>query len=179
MLALRPTRLPRRLASYSAFAIILVAFAMLAAVKPAAAATLTGQVVGLTDGDTVTVLDASKTQHKVRLAGIDAPEKRQPFGDRSRQSLAALVFGHHVLVEWNKTDRYGRLIGKVVVSGRDACLEQVRRGMAWHYKAYAREQSPADQVAYASAEDEARRARRGLWRDTAPVAPWEFRHGRR
>lgn len=146
---------------------------------PASAAQLEGEVVGLSDGDTVTVLDATRTQHKVRLAGIDAPEKSQPFGNRSRQHLADLVFRKQVVVEWSKRDRYGRIVGKVLVSGRDACLAQVTAGLAWHYKAYQREQSPADQVAYATAEEVARSKRTGLWQEPAPIAPWDFRHGRR
>jgi endonuclease YncB( thermonuclease family) len=131
--------------------------------------------VGLSDGDTVTVLDGNHRQYKVRLAGIDAPERRQPFGDRSRQALAAMVFRQHVAVEWHKTDRYGRLVGVVRISGRDVGLEQVKSGLAWHYKAYQSEQTKADRMLYDQAEEQARVARRGLWRDPLPEAPWEFR----
>ena len=144
----------------------------------AAAATLLGMVVGLSDGDTITVLDATKTQYRVRLAGIDAPEKRQAFGDRSRQSLADLVFRKQVTVEYSKTDRYGRLIGKVLVGNLDACLEQVQRGLAWHYKAYERQQAPDDRWSYAKAEQYARRERKGLWQDNVVVPPWDFRRHR-
>lgn len=135
-----------------------------------------GVVVGVADGDTITLLDASKTQHKVRLAGIDAPEKRQPFGGRSRESLSELVAAQTVVVETDKKDRYGRTVGKILLDGQDINLEQIRRGMAWHYKTYAREQSPEDRRAYAEAEQEARKARLGLWRDAAPLPPWDFRH---
>ena len=145
----------------------------------ATAAILEGDVVGITDGDTVTLLDASKVQFKIRLAGIDAPEKRQPFGQRSQQNLAALVFQRRVTVEWFKYDRYGRVIGKIVVGGQDANLTQVAAGMAWHYKAYQREQSPADRERYAAAEDKARASRTGLWSEPNPTAPWDFRHFRR
>lgn len=100
--------------------------------KAAHGDTLYGFVVGLSDGDTVTVLDSSKAQHKVRLGGIDAPEKKQAFGERSRQSLSDLVFHKQVEVEFSKTDRYGRIVGKVLVSNVDAGLEQVKRGLAWH-----------------------------------------------
>jgi len=140
------------------------------------ASTMTGLVVGIADGDTLTLLDAERVQHKIRLAGVDAPEKRQAFGDRSKQSLAALVFRKHVVVEWNKHDRYGRVIGRVLIGDEDVCLAQVRVGMAWHYKAYEREQSPADRERYAQAELEARASKRGLWRDPAPTPPWVFRH---
>jgi endonuclease YncB( thermonuclease family) len=145
----------------------------------AVAATLRGEVVGLADGDTVTVLDASKTTHKIRLAGIDAPEKRQPFGERARQNLSTLVFRKQVTVEWSTQDRYGRIVGKVLVNGEDAGLAQIRSGLAWHYKAYQRQQAAPDRVIYADAESAARQARRGLWSEAAAVAPWDFRRERR
>lgn len=141
----------------------------------AQAETITGKVVGVTDGDTVTLLDDAKRQHKIRLSGIDAPEKSQAFGQRSKESLSDLVFAKTVDVETDKVDRYGRRVGKIWVNGIDANLEQINRGMAWHYKQYAREQSKADQREYAEAEDEAREGKRGLWKDVDPVAPWEFR----
>ena len=140
------------------------------------AADLRGRVVAVSDGDTVTILDAERHQHKVRLAGIDAPEKAQAFGQASKISLSDQIFGREVAVTWDKRDRYGRIIGKISVDHLDVCLEQVRRGMAWHYKQYARDQAPDDRVTYAEAEVAARAARAGLWRDVAPVAPWEWRH---
>ena len=121
------------------------------------------------------MLDDAKRQHKIRLSGIDAPEKNQAFGQRSKESLSDLVFAKTVDVETDKVDRYGRRVGKIWVNGIDANLEQIKRGMAWHYKQYAREQSKEDQREYAEAEDEAREAKRGLWKDVEPVAPWEFR----
>lgn len=145
----------------------------------AGAQTIAGKVVAVTDGDTVTVLDASKTQHKIRLSGIDAPEKSQPFGRRSKENLSTLVFGKPVVVDAGKTDRYGRTVGKVVVDGVDANLEQVRAGYAWHYKKYEGEQSADDRVAYAHAEAGARAGRAGLWRDRTQVAPWDWRGCRR
>ncbi len=136
---------------------------------------LVGRVVGVSDGDTVTVLDGDRVQHKVRLAGIDAPESHQAYGGRSKQHLSSLVFSQDVQVEWHKLDRYGRLVGKILVGGVDANLRQVEAGLAWHYQQYHREQSPADREAYASAERRARDARFGLWADAAPVPPWDFR----
>lgn len=106
---------------------------------------ITGKVVRVTDGDTITILDADKVQHKVRLAGIDAPEKAQAFGERSRDSLEDLVAGRSVTVETHKKDRYGRLVGKVLLNGLDVNMEQIRRGMAWFYRDYAHEQSKTDQ----------------------------------
>ncbi len=141
------------------------------------AATIEGRVVGVADGDTITLLDPSHKQYKVRLSGIDAPEKSQPFGQRSKESLSSLVFGKPVAVETDKQDRYRRNIGKVLVDGLDANLEQINRGMAWHYKAYAREQPSVDREAYSNAEKASKAARRGLWADAAPVPPWEYRHG--
>nr|MDP2190785.1 thermonuclease family protein [Rhodoferax sp.] len=142
------------------------------------AETITGKVVGVADGDTITVLDADKVQHKIRLAGIDAPEKKQAFGNRSKESLSDLVFDKTVNVETSKRDRYGREIGKVLVNGQDVNLVQVERGMAWFYRQYQREQSPNDRRLYEAAEDAAKAGKRGLWRDTEPVPPWEFRHGK-
>lgn len=137
--------------------------------------TLVGQVVRVTDGDTIAVLDSHRTQHKVRLAGIDAPEKAQAFGQRSKEHLSSLVFGKLVTVETEKLDRYGRTVGKVVIDGRDANLAMVVDGLAWHYKKYESEQSPSDRLLYSDAEREARETRRGLWRDAAPTAPWDHR----
>lgn len=142
----------------------------------ASADTITGHVVAIADGDTVTVLEANQVQHKIRLAGVDAPEKKQPFGDRSKQHLSDLVFNKPVTVEWNKLDRYGRTIGKVMVNGVDANLEQIKAGMAWWYEKYRKEQNPTDQQTYAAAEQEARAKRIGLWRDPEPMPPWEWRH---
>ena len=139
------------------------------------AAEYQGKVIGVSDGDTITVLDSSKTQHKVRLAGIDAPEKAQAFGNRSKQSLSDMVYMKDVTIETNKIDRYGREIGKVIHNGADVCLEQVRRGMAWWYRDYRFEQTPEDRVLYEAVEDAAKAATVGLWHDKEPVAPWEWR----
>jgi endonuclease YncB( thermonuclease family) len=141
--------------------------------------TLTGRVIRIADGDTITVLDASNTQHRIRLQGIDAPESHQDFGTQSKKNLSSLIFDKEVTVQYDKTDRYGRLVGKILLDGRDINLEQVRAGMAWHYKDYEREQSPQDRETYAHAEDEARRVRRGLWSDANPVEPSEFRRDER
>lgn len=145
----------------------------------AQADTLHGRVIGIADGDTLTILDANRDQHRIRLAGIDAPERKQPFGQASKQSLSDLAYDRDVDVEWHKSDRYGRIIGKVLVSGVDANLIQIKKGMAWHYKKYESEQSVADRRAYAAAEDRARQQRQGLWREQHPIAPWDWRKGTR
>lgn len=105
----------------------------------AIAVVLGGNVVAVTDGDTIKVLDAGKIEHVVRLSGIDAPEKKMPFGQRSKQHLSDLVYDKWVEVEGEKNDRYGRLVGKVLVNVIDANLVKVQAGMAWHYKAYEHE----------------------------------------
>lgn len=138
--------------------------------------TVSGTVVKIADGDTITILDAQNVQHKIRLQGIDAPEHRQDFGEVSREHLAGLVFGKYVRIDYEKVDRYGRLVGKVWVDGNDECLEQVKAGLAWHYKEYEKEQPPADRQLYANAEQEARIQKRGLWQDSNPIPPWDFRH---
>lgn len=145
-------------------------------VSQAWAGSLAGQVVGVSDGDTIKLLDASQRQHTIRLSGIDAPEKKQAFGQRSKESLSQLVFGQYVQVETGKTDRYGRSLGKVLLAGEDMNLEQLRRGLAWHYKKYAREQPALERAAYFQAENLARQSEVGLWKDPHPVAPWAFRH---
>ena len=148
-------------------------------VFPASADVIRGRVVSVADGDTVTVLDSSNAQHKIRLSGIDAPERAQPFGRKARERLAELVAGKSVEVETDKTDRYGRSVGKIVLNGTDVNLAMVVAGFAWHYKAYAKEQSAVDRRLYADAESDARQARRGLWFDVDPVAPWEWRARKR
>lgn len=133
-------------------------------------------VVGVTDGDTVTVVDDSQRLWKVRLAGIDAPEKRQAFGQQSTEALTKRLFGQQVIIEAGKADRYGRTVGKVMLSGRDVNLELVSAGLAWHYKKYQREQSIEDRASYESAEREARLHGLGLWQQADPVAPWDYRN---
>lgn len=155
--------------------ILIIASFVLAFSLPALAETLSGRVVHVTDGDTITVLDIRNQQHKIRLAGIDAPERRQAYGNASKRHLASLVAGKAVSVDWQKRDKYKRIVGKVLLDGQDICLEQIKVGMAWHYKKYEREQLPQDRSIYAAAEDEARAARRGLWKDANPMPPWERR----
>ncbi len=139
------------------------------------AATLQGKVVSVADGDTITVLDSQKTQHKIRLQGIDAPERAQAFGNKSKQSLHEMVHGKQVTVDYQKKDKYGRVVGKILLNNTDGCLEQLKRGMAWHYKQYANEQPKEDRETYSLAEQQAKTELKGLWKDKHPVPPWEFR----
>lgn len=143
----------------------------LLAANVAMAADISCRVVGVSDGDTVTCLTAEKRQIKVRLAQIDAPEKDQAFGQKSKQALSDLVYGKQVTLQPETTDKYGRTVARVVVGGVDANLAQVKTGMAWVYTQYAREQS------YFSAEKQARANRSGLWSDPNPIEPSKWRHG--
>ena len=156
-----------------------VSILLLLTVPLAQAETLSGRVVRVTDGDTIVVLDASKVQHKIRLTGIDAPERGQAFGTKSKEHLSDLVAGKSVVVDYSKYDRYQRILGKVLLNGEDVNLEQVKAGLAWHYKKYQGEQSPSDRVKYSDAELEARRHKLGLWHDPSPVPPWEYRQAKR
>ena len=130
---------------------------------------LRGKVVSIADGDTITVLDADKKQHKVRLNGIDAPEKKQAFGAKSKVRLGELVAGKDVVVEWKEKDTYGRTLGKVIQGGMDVNLQMVKEGLAWHYRKYSKS---AD---LSRAEAEAKAGKKGLWADPNPVPPWDFR----
>jgi endonuclease YncB( thermonuclease family) len=145
----------------------------------ASAFALHGRVVRVSDGDSITVLSSGHQTYKIRLAGIDAPERGQPWASRSRQHLATLIFGREVEVDAGKTDRYGRTLGKVLVEGRDAGLLLIQAGLAWHYKTYQHEQARGDRQSYAQAENEARARGEGLWADPSAVPPWEFRRARR
>lgn len=142
----------------------------LLSVTVAHAATITGKVVGVSDGDTLTVLTEAKDSVKVRLHGVDAPEAKQAFGNRAKQELSELVFGKAVRVEVEDKDRYGRTVGRVFVGDIAVNAEMVRRGFAWWYREYAKKS-----VELATAEAEARNAKRGLWAEPNAVAPWEFR----
>lgn len=148
-------------------------------------------VVGVSDGDTITARcgePGAYEQVKVRINGIDAPEKKQPFGERAKLAMSDLVYMKDVELDCFKTDRYGRSVCKVMVSPAsapdgpltlDAGLAMITIGMAWWYRAYSREQTPQERGQYEFAETEARAKRAGLWRDADPVPPWDWRKQRR
>ena len=140
---------------------------------------LTGKVINVSDGDTITVLDSNNQKYKIRLQGIDAPETQQAFGETSRQSLASLVYDKEVIILWDKRDKYARILGKVIVDGRDANYEQLKKGLAWYYKQYENDLSDEDKERYAEAEAWARNYTEGLWTDSKSIPPWEFRHKRK
>jgi len=136
-------------------------------------ATLLCLVVGISDGDTLTARcgqPGAYEQIKVRLSAIDAPESKQPFGNRSRQHLADLCFQQQAKVKVVNIDRYKRKVADVECNGRDAGQEQVAAGMAWVYPQYAKNYPHLYPL-----EEKARSERRGLWTDAAPIAPWEWR----
>jgi endonuclease YncB( thermonuclease family) len=137
--------------------------------------TFYGRVVGVSDGDTIKVIDVNKLQHKIRLAGIDAPESRQPFGTKAKEALAALVFDRDVELQCGKIDRYGRSVCVVLLAGQDINLRQVETGLAWWYRKYAGEQTAEQRRAYEAAEVDARGRTSGLWNDSNPIPPWEWR----
>ena len=151
---------------------------------PLLADTLSGRVSDVNDGASITVADNAGVRHTVRLAAIDAPESRQPWGKESKQHLAEMVLGKAVKVEWRKQDRYGRIVGKLILldppcatcpKTLDAGLAQLEAGLAWWDRATRREQSLSDQGYYEYAEFDAKARRLGLWQDPAPMPPWEWR----
>jgi endonuclease YncB( thermonuclease family) len=146
---------------------------LLVVVLLAGCADLSGRVVRVSDGDTVTALkDGGEV--KIRLVEIDAPETAQAYGAASTKSLTELCLDKVVTLDERGKDRYGRILARVHCDGTDANAEQVRRGMAWVYRRYTAKDSPLYAV-----EDEAKVARRGLWADDEPVPPWDWRNAKR
>ena len=131
------------------------------------------KVVGVTDGDTITVLRPGNEQVKIRMYGIDAPESAQPHGKASKANLSALVFGKAVEIDPTDTDRYGRTVARVIVGGVDANAEQIKAGYAWLYRKYC---SGAVCAEWAEFENHAQKSKAGLWADASPIAPWDWRH---
>lgn len=182
-------RLRPRATSAAAAAAVAALICLVAGSAAFAQTTLNGRVVDIADGDTITVLDGRGTQHRIRIAGIDAPERGQPGGHRSKESLAALVYEQPVRVEWQRRDRNGTLVGKVWVASPesrcrgepdcpptlDAGLAQITIGRAWWSADDPDEQSAEDRRRYEFAEQEARARKAGLWRDGSAVPPWQWR----
>lgn len=153
--------------------------ALLQAAAQATPTPIQGRVVKVIDGDTVSLLDAQQTRHTIRLAGIDAPEAAMPYGHRAKLFLAALVLGKDVDALTYKQDRYRRTVATLMLGPQDVNLALIQAGLAWHYKRYANEQPVAEARAYAQAEELARMQHLALWQDSDPVAPWDWRAGRR
>ncbi|HEX8845423.1 MAG TPA: thermonuclease family protein [Pyrinomonadaceae bacterium] len=134
-----------------------------------------GKVINVHDGDTVTVLDRDNKKFHIRLQGIDAPELKQAYGSASQKNLERMVMGRQVSIVWTKVDKYRRTVGTIMLDGRDINIEQVKAGLAWHFKKYSDEQEPKDRVTYAKAEEEARASKLGLWQDPNPTPPGDYR----
>ncbi|HYI87134.1 MAG TPA: thermonuclease family protein [Burkholderiales bacterium] len=147
---------------------LLIVFLLLA--RSGQAETLSGTVIGVVDGDTLTIVDAQKRRYRVRLGQVDAPESKQAFGIKSARSLYGLCFRKAAQVEWQAKDQYNRHIGHVTCEGVDANAAQVRRGMAW-----VSPKSTQPGSALYELEAYARVRGIGLWSDPSPVPPWEWR----
>ena len=135
-------------------------------------AAVVGKVVKVVDGDTLHIYNEKGT-YKIRLSGIDAPESGQAYGKRAKEHLASLVAGKQVIAIVNSKDRYGRYVASVKVESKDVCAEMLAAGYAWHYKQY------DNNKYYDDLQREARKAKRGLWVDKKPQAPWEYRKEQR
>ena len=137
-----------------------------------AADTITGKVVSVSDGDTITVLDSNKTQHKIRLYGVDCPESHQDYGSKAKEFTSGLVFGKEVSVKVMDTDRYGRNVGVVNVGSMVLNEELLKNGMAWYYAQYCKSSFCSQWSQY---QEEAKNRKAGLWSMSNPTPPWEFR----
>lgn len=133
-------------------------------------AEIRGKVVAITDGDTVKVLDdLDGGLFRVRLAGVDAPEKGQDFGMAAKKHLSTMAFGKAAVVRYKSIDRFGRIIGKLTVAGKDIAGQMLLDGMSWHYSAFDNSQE------YAEAQREAQENKRGIWKNGKAIPPWEWR----
>lgn len=138
-----------------------------------AAKTIEGKVISVADGDTLTLVDANREKVKVRLGQIDAPESAMPYGGKAKQALADKVFGKQVSIAVETKDRYGRVVGVVWLQGKEINLQLLEEGMAWWYKDYSSDKR------YQAAQEQARQAKKGLWEQANPQAPWEWRKQQR
>lgn len=152
-----------------------IVFAVTVLFTVSAHADISGRIVRILDGDTVEARQENGELTRIRLAGIDAPEKAQPFGQRARQALSDRIAQQQVLITGNERDRYGRLLGTVWLGNDDVNADQVRAGMAWAYRFHGKALSPQ----YAALEQSAREQKSGLWADPAPVEPWRWRQSQK
>ena len=133
------------------------------------ASMLTGKVIHISDGDTVHILTTNKEKIKIRLSGIDAPESKQAFGNKSKENLKSYIYQKDVAVKYDSKDKYNRVLGTIYYQNKDINLQQIKDGYAWFYKQY------SNNATYYKAEQEARKSKKGLWYDKNPIEPWEFR----
>lgn len=129
---------------------------------------LKGKIVKVQDGDTVTLLDSVNTQYKIRLYGIDAPEKGQPHGDKSKEYISSLIAGKEVIVDVKGTDQYKRILGVVYLGDTNINAEMIRAGYAWNYK-YSKDKY------YIKLQEKAKAENKGLWNDKNAIDPWQWR----
>ena len=134
---------------------------------------LKGKVIAVSDGDTIKLLTQDKVTHKIRLLDIDAPEKKQPFGNKSRDNLASYIAGEIITVKYKSKDKYGRILGTIYFENLDINLQQIKNGYAWVYKQYSKNQT------YYQEEQKAKDLKKGLWIAKEPLAPWEYRKKRK
>ncbi|TKB07459.1 thermonuclease family protein [Desulforhopalus sp. IMCC35007] len=137
---------------------------------------LTGKVVSIADGDTITILDLSNKQHRIRLYGIDTPEKGQPFGNAAKKHTAQLTYKKSATVNAYDTDKYGRTVGVVTVDGTNVNESLIKNGYAWQYRKYCKADFCDE---WLDNEENAKSAKIGLWSDKDPVPPWDWRKGAR
>ena len=149
--------------------LLLILWLLLIGVSAAQAEVFSAKVIAVIDGDTILIIRPNHRPEKVRLLNIDAPEKSQAFGAQSAQSLSAMVLKRQVKIQVTDEDHYGRLLGEVAVDGQNVNEEQVKRGMAWEYSGFSKNHR------YVILQNEAQQAHRGLWQQTAPQAPWQWR----
>jgi len=145
---------------------------------PIFANTITGKVIKIVDGDTIHLLLDNHNKEKIRLAGIDAPERKQAHGNKAKKFLSSMISNRLVTVKYNKRDRYGRIVGKILYNNEDINLKMVKVGYAWWYKKYKREQSIDDQISYRVAENNARKFNLGLFQNEA-IPPWKWRKNKK
>lgn len=139
---------------------------------PLQAESFSGKVVGISDGDTITVLHEN-TPQKIRILGVDCPEKTQPFGTKAKDFAASIIFTETVYVDYDKRDRYGRILGNVFIGGESLTEKLLESGLCWHYVQYSQDE------ALQAIEDRARERKIGVWSMKDPVPPWEFRRAKR
>lgn len=135
--------------------------------------TLRGKIVRVSDGDTVVLLDSTNTQHKIRLDGIDCPEKGQPFGRKATDFVKQLTTGKEIVVEWEKKDRYKRILGVVYADGLNVNKELLKNGLAWHYKHFNQDKELAE------LEQQAKDKKLNIWSEKNPIEPYQWRKGKR
>lgn len=145
---------------------------------PASAETIIGRVINIADGDTLILVDTQQQQHKISLAGIDAPELNQAFGQQALSSLSAIALNQPATAHCKPLERFPHLICTLSIGGRDIGLTQIQSGMAWWYRQNAAALSVQTQSDYRQAEFDAKIHRRGLWNNQNPTPPWDWRHGR-